>query len=234
MKPVLCLILLLILHGEVVADDLAQKTSVCRELIGSVRPSGEDGDAWQRWRDDADRGYRDCRGSGMPLDVRVRALLKYAIASDTRGQSQAALAAYQEALGLLDASKGKEVDLLIEVLDQTASLAGRLGMRRPATEYSQRALDERTRKYGPKSAKAIEGMVNHAMTYAAFEEYDRTEKLVREAVRVAEGSCGPQCEARSIAYVGMQSYFHFVGNEREAARYGDMALDASPNGGSKK
>jgi len=234
MKRAVCLTLLLVCNGNLAADDLAQRTAVCNEMIGSVRPSGEDGEAWQQWSDEADRAYRDCRGSRMPLDVRVRALVKYAMASDTRDRIQAALAAYQEALAFLDASKNKDADLLIEVLDQAATVAGRQGMQPAAKKYSDRALDERLKKYGAKSAKAAEGTVNLAMIYAAFGDYDSAGKLVREAVRVAEASCGPQCEARSIAYAGMQSYYHFVGNEREAAKYGDMALDASPSDGSKK
>lgn len=227
-KASFALIFLLSYAGSLVAENLSRDAVACRELVGSVRPSGEDGEPWLRWEAEADRAYRDCRGTKLPLDVRVKTLLKYGMASDVRGRSQTAISAYKEAVGLLDGAKSEYVDLLIDSLDKAACLESSQGLRSDATEHSKRALAERVKNYGAKSEAAVVGMVNLAMVHAAFKDYEKSESLVRQAVRVAKEACGPQCEALSAAYVGMQTYYELIGNDAEAEKYADLALDASP------
>jgi tetratricopeptide (TPR) repeat protein len=237
-KTTLIVILLLSIAGRVLGDTASGEAVHCRQLIGAVRPPSEDDERGARYLDDADRAYRDCRDGRLPLDVRVNALRMYGIASEIRGRSQAAIGAYKEALGLLDRAEANHRAMLIEVLDQAASVETRAGLRSDATAHSKQALDERGKQYGSTSAEVSTGMVTLAMVHASFGEYEQSEKLLRQGVRVAEKVCPqPECDALAFAYSGMQTFYDLVGKSSEARKYAELAQEAIPSrrrGGSKE
>src|SRR5687768_16389048 len=104
-KPALFAVLLLSV-GTIAAEEFSREVINCRALVASVRPPADEGEQGTQYLDDAERAYRDCRGVKLPLDLRVKALLKYAMASDNRGRDQAANAPLAEALDLLDRDRG--------------------------------------------------------------------------------------------------------------------------------
>lgn len=228
-QKILIAILFLSIASTAFANPLSKEIGNCRDVIGVVRPPSQDDERATRYLDDADRAWRDRRGSKLPLDVRVNALLMYGMASDIRNRSQAAIDAYKEALGLLDRVKGENAAVLIEVLDQAASVESRTGVRADAIAHSKRALDERVKKYGATSAEVSTGMVNLAMTHTTFGENEESERLLRQAVRVAEKVCGPRCDALAFAYSGLQTFYELVGRTAEAGKYAELAQEAIPS-----
>ena len=160
----------------------------------------------------------------------MNALLKYAIASGNREQSQAAIAAIGEAIELLDHARDADSDTasLIEVLSQAAFLETRAGLRNDATAHGKRAVDARIKKYGRNSAETAEGWVNLAMVYVSFDEYAKSEALLSDAIRVAEKACGPECETLVHAYSGMEALYAAQGNTAEAKKYAELGQNAVP------
>ena len=129
----------------------------------------------------------------------------------------------------LDRAKKDNAELLIEALDKAASLESAHGLWADATEHSKRALDERVAKYGEGSGEASLGIVDLAAIHATFGDFEKAEKLFRQAVRVAEKACGPECEALFMAYTGMQTYYQLTGNAAEAERYAEKTGEALPS-----
>jgi tetratricopeptide (TPR) repeat protein len=227
MKKTLSLFLLL-WSVNAVAQRVSGDAVKCRDLVASIRPPLDEGDEGRRYLNDADTAYRDCRGSNLPLDVRVNALLKYAIASGNREQSQAAIAAIGEAIELLDHARDADTATLIEVLSQAAFLETRAGLRNDATAHGKRAVDARIKKYGRNSAETAEGWVNLAMVYVSFDEYAKSEALLRDAIRVAQEACGPECETLVHAYSGMEALYAAQGKTAEAKKYAELGQNAVP------
>lgn len=228
MNKTTLLILLVAVAGHIFADTSPKGIARCEQLTDEVRWSGEEGEKADRFLQDADSAYRDCRGTMMPIEVRMNALLKFGLASDAGGRVQTATDAYNEALGLMERSKDSDRDQIIEVLDLAASAESRSGFRSDALRHSTRAVEERQKMYGRESAEASVGYVNLATIYATFNELDDCEKWLREAVRIAEKACGPECDALALAYSGMQTLYEIIGNKAEAQKYSELAVDAIP------
>ena len=229
MKRTTVCIVLLVLTFSAVAGEVSRGGGNCQELVAFVRPSlGEDGEDGERYLENADKAYRDCRSAKVPLEIRAKVLFKYGIASASRERVQAALDALREAIGLLDIATGDHTELLIEVLDYTASVESRGGMQTDAIAHSKMAADMRVERYGPNSAEAADGLTNLAAAYATFKEYEKAEALLRDAIQTAKQACGPECYALVKAYSGMEVIFSEQGNLAEATKYAELAQNAVP------
>ena len=229
MKRTTVWIVLLVLTPGALAGDGSRGGESCRELVAFVRPTlGEQGEDGERYLENADKAYRDCRGAKVPVDIRAKALFKYGIASASRERVQAALVALREAIGLLDRASDDHGEFLIEVLDYTASVESRAGMRTDAIAHAKRAAEMRAETYGSRSAEASEGMVHLAMVYVTFKDYAKAEALLREAVRIAAQACGPECDALVAAYAGMETLYEALGDKTEARKYGELGVNAVP------
>jgi tetratricopeptide (TPR) repeat protein len=225
-RTALCLFVLL-WSVSVIAQHRSGE-AVCRVLVASVRPPLDEGEQAKQYLDDAGTAYRDCRGSNLPVDVRVNALSKYATASAIREQHQAAIAALGEAIDLLDGARDVDMVLLIDVLGQAAFVESRAGLRSDATAHAKRAVEARIKKYGPNSVEAAEGLGHLAMVHATFAEYAQSEALLRDAIRIAAKACGPECDALVLAYVGMEVLYEAQGKTAEATKYAELAQNAVP------
>lgn len=232
MKTTVLCVILLVSSSSLGAYDVSRAGTTCRDLVATVRPS-LDGEEGERYLDSADKAYRDCRGAKVPLEIRAKALFKFGIASAAREREQAALDALREAVSLLDRASGEHAELLIDVLDYTAFVESRAGMQTDAIAHSKRAADVRVEKYGRSSEEAAEGMIHLAMVHVSFKEYGKTEALLRDAIRIAEQTCGPQCNVLVDAYAGMETLYEAQGNRAEAKKYAELGQNAVPTRGSK-
>lgn len=224
MKSLLIIALLLASSPSVRAAD----ADTCRQLLISALPDQEGAKA-EAFFDDAEKVYRDCRSTNLPTDVRVQALVKYGIAKHVRGQAQTAVQAFHEALEILDSASGDQTPLLLEVLDRTVMAENDARLRSDAIAHSSRALSLRQAKFGKDSPEAVRGMVTLAIVHATFEDYDKSESLLRTAVRTAEKKCGPECDSLAFAYSGMYALYSAQGKEAEAKKYDEMDLNATPS-----
>jgi tetratricopeptide (TPR) repeat protein len=202
--------------------------ATCRQLLISPLPDQQDAKA-EAYFDDAEKLYRDCRGTNLPIDVRVQALVKYGTAKHLRGQTQTAIQAYREALDILDSAKGDQTQMLLDVLDHLVMAEPDARLRSDAIAHSSRALSLRQAKFGKDSQEAVRGMVTLAIVHATFEDFAKSEALLRTAIRTAEKTCGPECDALAFAYSGMYALYTTLGNEAEAKKYDEMALNATPS-----
>ncbi len=176
---------------------------------------------------DARRAFRDCRGEKLPVEIRVNALVKYAIAVSARGETQSAVDAFVEAIDILDRAPAGKEELLITVLDQAATLEAEVNLRENAVAHATRSSEIRIKTYGKASSEAAVGLVQLGVVYGNFHEYEKGEKLVREAIRIAEKDCGFRCHALIQAYAGMEGLYASRGNKAEAKRYYELALDVA-------
>jgi tetratricopeptide (TPR) repeat protein len=224
MKMTVLLALLVVSNGNMLAGDLPRAVEDCRALVGAITPPVEDGDELLAYEADARRAYRDCRGERFPVEIRVNALVKYALAISPRGETQAAVAAFAEAIDLLDRDPAGNAQLLITVLDQASLLEAQVGLRENAVTHAARSSEIRIKTYGKTSSEAAIGLVQLGLVYGNFNDYERGEKLVREAIHLAEKHCGPRCNALVQAYHGMEALYATRGNKAEAKKYGEMAL----------
>ena len=222
MKSLFVVAALLLASPSVLATD-----AQCRQLLMSPMPDQDDAKA-EAYFDDAEKVYRDCRSTNLPMDVRVQALVKYGTAKHLRGQTQAAIQAYRQALEILDGVKGDQTQMLLEVLDRVVMAENDARLRSDAIAHSSRALSLRQAKFGKDSQEALRGMVTLAIVHATFEDYDKSESLLRTAIRTAEKTCGPECDALAFAYSGMYALYSTLGKETEAKKYDEMALNATP------
>jgi hypothetical protein len=74
----------------------------CRALLAVELEAGGDNDAYFRA---AAAAHRDCRGEGLPLEIRLGATTRHADVQALRGELQAAMRTYGEAVALLDAAR---------------------------------------------------------------------------------------------------------------------------------
>ncbi|HEX8251754.1 MAG TPA: tetratricopeptide repeat protein [Thermoanaerobaculia bacterium] len=204
----------------------AADVDACNRLLMSQPPEEGTADP-NTYFDDAEKVYRDCRGSELPTDVRVKALAKYATAKYIAGHAQSASAAYSEAIELLGRSKGSAAQLL-DVLDKAVLAATDARLRTDAIAHAKRALALRRAEFGEDSPEVIAGIVNLSNVHIAFEELDQSESLLRAAVRTAEKRCASRCGELSLAYSGMSALYTAMGNEAEAKRYDELALSTMP------
>jgi tetratricopeptide (TPR) repeat protein len=225
MKKLLVLISLLLASATSV---LAGDADACRQLLMSQLQAYPETDAAAAYFDDAEKAYRDCRGAKLPVDVRVKALMKYGVAKEVRGDVQAATDAFREAVAILDRAPGDQTAMLIDALDGTVLAEEHAHLRSDAIEHSTRALTLRRTKFGNDSQEAVIGMVKLGIVHATFGDYDKSESLLRTAVRTAEKTCGPECDALSEAYSGMYALYATQGREAEAKKYEEMAMNARP------
>lgn len=227
------LCILLFVSASLVAEDASRVGTSCRELVAQVRSGLSEGEEAKGYLESADKAYRDCRGAKLPVEIRVKALFKYGVASAIRGREQAAIDALREAIGLVDRGTGDYRELLIEILDYTAFVESGAGIQTDATLHSKRAANLRAEKYGPRSAEAAEGLAHLAMVHATFKEYEKAEAMLRDAIRIAEQACGPQCDALVNAYAGMETLYEAQGNRAEAKKYAELGQNAVPTRRSK-
>lgn len=207
---------------------LAADAEACRRLLTSQLQAYPEPDRADSFFDDAEKAYRDCRGTKLPVDIRVRALMKYGVAKEVRGGAQAATGAFREAIAILDRAPGDQTTMLIEVLDATVLAEEHAHLRSDAIAHSTRALTLRRARFGNDSPEAVIGMVKLGIVHATFEDYAESESLLRTAVRIAEKTCGPECDALSEAYSGMYALYAAQGKEAEAKKYEEMAMNARP------
>jgi tetratricopeptide (TPR) repeat protein len=207
----------------------AQDAVECRELVASVSPPLDEGEGHRRYLAGAAGAYRDCRGKKTPVDVRVHAIVKYALAKSTSFEGQTAVAALGEAIDVLDRERGDHAALLIEVLDHAVLVESQLLLRSEAFLHAKRAADVRAKKYGRNSAESAVGLVNLAIVYATFKDDAKAEDLMRQAVRIAEKACGPECDALALAYSGMETLYATRGKDVEARKYAELAQEAIPS-----
>jgi tetratricopeptide (TPR) repeat protein len=225
-KNILPLVSLLLIASA--PSTFAAETDVCRQLVTSLSFPTEGDGRQEAFFKDAEKAYHDCRDSKLPADVRARALVKYGVASDLRGYGQTAISAFREAVETLDRFPGDQTGLLIEVLDHATALETAARLRADAMAHANRALSLRRAKFGDQSAEAVTGMVNLAVAQATFGDYKASEMLLRTAVRTAERTCGPECDALADAYSGMAALYAAEGNEAEAKKYAEMSANANP------
>ncbi len=228
MRLTVLLAFLIVSNVNMRAQDLSRQAEDCRALVATLTPPYEEGEEQLLAHDaDARRAYRDCRGETLPVEIRVYALVKYALAISPRGETQSAVAAFAEAIDILDrAPVGKE-ELLITVLDQAALLETQAELRENTIGHATRASEVRIKTYGKTSPEAAVGLVQLGLAYADFNDDEKGEKLMREAIRIAEKDCGPKCSALALAYHGMEALYATRGNKAEAKRYADLALDVA-------
>jgi tetratricopeptide (TPR) repeat protein len=224
MKSLFLLSTLLLASASAV---FATEADVCRQLLLSRMPDEGPADA-PAFFDDAEKAYRDCRSAKLPADIRVKVLMKYGRAQYVRGQTQGAIQAFREALEILDRASGDQTPLLLEVLDRVVTAENDARLRSDAIAHSSRALSLRQAKFGKDSQEAVRGMVTLAIVHATFEDYAKSESLLRTAIRTAEKTCGPECDALAFAYSGMYALYSTLGNEAEAKKYDEMSLNATP------
>jgi hypothetical protein len=117
---------------------------------------------------------------------------------------------------------------LIDILDYTAFMESRAGLRSDATVHAKKAVDLRAKTYGRASAETAEGFVHLAMVHVTFHEYAKTEALLRDAIRIAEKACGPECDALATAYAGMETLYEAQGMTAEARKYAEPGQNAVP------
>lgn len=206
---------------------LAANADACRQLLVSTPPNEGDADI-EAYFNDAEQAYRDCRGTNLPADVRVNALMKYAMAKRLRGYTQAAIPALRDAIELLDRAPGDQTLTLLEALDRLSMAETDARLQSDAVAHATRALALRKTKYGNDSAEAVTGMVHLALVHATFGNYAPSESLLKNAVRTADKLCGPECDALVEAYSGMYSFYETQGNAAEAKKYQQLSLDAAP------
>lgn len=236
MKLTVLLAVLVVSNVNMLAEDLSRQAQDCRALVAALTPPVEDGEELLAHDADARRAYRDCRGEKLPVEIRVNALVKYALAISPRGETQAAVAAFAEAIDILDRAPAGKAELLIPVLDQAALLEAGVDLRENAVAHATRSSEIRIKTYGKDSPEAAVGLVQLGLVYGNFKDYEKGEKLVRDAIRIAEKDCGPKCSALVQAYHGMEALYATRGNKAEAKRYGELALDVatSPRASSSK
>lgn len=228
MKRTALCILLSLWSVRAAAQEFSREALQCRDLVASVRPPIDEAEEGRQYLDDADQAYRNCRGSNLPLEIRVSALLKYAIASENRDRRQEAIAVLTEAIHLLDGAPDGYLELLIDVLGQAASAEARAGLRVDATAHAKRALEARIHKYGKNSDEAAAGIIALATVHYTFQDFAKTEMLLRDAIRIAEKACGPECDTLVLAYSGMESVYAAQGKTDESKRYAELAANAVP------
>ena len=226
MKNLLVLMSLLFLSSSF--SVLAADAGSCRQLLVSQLKAYPEPAEAAAYFDDAEKAYRDCRSTSLPIDIRVQALVKYGTAKHVRGGVQAAIGAFREAIAILDGAPGDQTAVLIEVLDRTVSAESDAHLRTDAIAHANRALSLRQEKFGDDSPEAVVGRVQLGLVHATFEEYGKSESLLRTAVRIAEKTCGPECDVLAQAYSGMSAFYATQGNEAEAKKYDEMALNAIP------
>jgi hypothetical protein len=219
-------LLMLISLMFVAHSTLAANADACRQLLVSTPPNEGDVDV-EAYFNDAEQAYRDCRGTNLPADVRVEALMKYAMAKRLRGYTQAAIPALREAIELLDRTRGDEA-MLLEALDRLFMAETDARLQSDAVAHANRALSLRKAKFGNDSAEAVTGMVQLALVHATFGNYAPSESLLKNAVRTADKLCGPECDALVEAYSGMYAFYEAQGNTAEAKKYQQLSLDAAP------
>lgn len=227
MKTTTLSIILLLGSSSLNAQDLSWDEAKCRELVASVRPPLSGGEEGRQYLESADKAYRDCRGANLPVEIRAKALFKYGIATAAREREQASIAALREAIDLLDPS-GEHTELLIEILDKVAFVESRAGLQTDATDHAKRAVDVRVKTYGRNSAQTAEGMLYLAMVHLTFHDYVKSEALLRDAIRIAEKACGPECDVLVTAYAGMETFYQAQGKPEEAKRYSELSQNAVP------
>ena len=223
-----------LVSSPLAAEDVPRAETSCRELVAQVRPGPSEGKEADDYLENADKAYRDCRGAKFPVDIRAKALFKYAIASAGRKRDQAAIEALREGIGLFDRATGADRELLIEILDYATFLEISAGLHADAAAHSKTAVEIRAEKYGPKSAEVADGLGHLAMVHTSLKEYDKAEALLRDAIQLAEQACGPQCRALVNAYTGMEVLYREQGNTEEATKYAELAQNAVPPRRSKR
>jgi hypothetical protein len=179
----------------------AANVDACRQLLVSTPPNEGDADI-EAYFNDAEQAYRDCRGTDFPADVRVKVLMKYAMAKRLRGYTQAAIPALREAIELLDRGPGDQT-LTLEALDRLSMAETDARLQSDAVAHATRALALRKAKYGNDSAEAVTGMVQLALVHATLENFGPGESLLHDAMRVAEKICGTECAASVEARMAM-------------------------------
>lgn len=237
MKLTLLLAVLVVSNLNMFAEDLSRQAADCRALVATITPPVEEGDELLAHEAEAKRAYRDCRSEKLPVEIRANALVKYALAISPRGEIQSAVAAFAEAIDILDRDPAAKAQLLITVLDQASLLEAQVGLRENAVAHAARSSEIRMKTYGKTSPEAAVGFVQLGLVYGNFNDYEKAEKFVREAIRLAEKDCGPKCNALVQAYHGMEALYATRGNKAEAKRYAAMALDVATSarvGGTKE
>lgn len=224
MKHLLVLSLLLFASSSSV---LAADADACRQLLVSSLPDEGGADA-QAYFDDAEKVFRDCRGTALPVDIRVKALMKYGTSRAVRGSTQAAIEAFREALDILDSTSGDQTQMLIAVLDSLRMAETDAHLRLDSIAHAKRALSLRQVKFGDDSVEAVQGMVSLGFVHASFGDWGKCESLLRAAVRIAEKACGPECDALAEAYSGMAAFYASQGNVTEEKKYDELAINAIP------
>lgn len=233
MKTTTLCIVLLLASSSLMAKDVSRGEEKCRELVSAVRPPLSGGEEGKQYLESADEAYRDCRGAKLSLELRAKVLFKYGIATAVREQGQASIAALREAIDLLGEGGGDHPELLIDILDYVVFMESRAGLQTDATAHAKKAVDVRTKTYGRNSAQAAEGMVHLAMVHVTFNEYARSEALLRDAIRMAEKACGPECDVLVSAYAGMETLCEAQGKHEDAKRYSELGQNAVPTRGRK-
>jgi tetratricopeptide (TPR) repeat protein len=224
MKTLLAFVLLVL---TLAPGALGADVQSCRQLLTSLSPPGVE-EGHQAFLDDADTAYRDCRDSQLPFDIRVKALMKYGAANHVRGYKQTASSALREAIDILDHAPGDQTPMLLEALDSAVLIETDARLRSNAIAHAKRALSLREAKFGSGSAEAAQAMVDLSIVLITFGDFRTAEALLREAVRIAEKKCGPECVALSRAYMGMSVLYTTLGDQANAKRYDELALSAFP------
>lgn len=227
MKTTTLCIILLLGSSSLIAEDLTRAEAKCRELVASVRPPLSEGEEGTQYLESADKAHRDCRGAKLPVEIRAKALFKYGIATAAREREQASIAALREAVDLL-VPGGEHTELLIEILDYVVFVESRAGLQTDATVHAKSAVDVRSKTYGRNSAQAAEGMAHLAMVHLTFHDYAKSEALLRDAIRIAEKACGPECDVLVTVYAGMETLYEAQGKPEEAKRYSELSQNAVP------
>lgn len=194
----------------------------CKKLIG-----GEPGD--EKYVQNAEKAYRDCRGADIPADMLLSVYRRYADTRDALGERQTAISIYKSGIGAFEARKGRGTSgLLIEALDQLARLESREGLRADAVEHATRALNLRRSLFGLESREAAVGLSRLGMVFVDARDFVGAEPYLKAAIKIATEACAPQCEELSEVLAAMSVWYSDQGNETEAKRYWVLSTDALP------
>jgi tetratricopeptide (TPR) repeat protein len=203
----------------------ADTTQRCRELLKAL--SADEGGGYDSaFFSNADAAFRECRDAKVAAPVRAEAMAKYASAEVARGHVQTAIAAYGEALGVLDSIAAPDSSLLVEVLDRLAAAESAASLRTSAIAHAERALAIRSTRSGNQSADAAIGTMKLGLIHANLREFEASERILRSAMQMAR-KARDDGDALNQVYAAMYALYSAQGMDTEAAKYLDLALGVS-------
>ncbi|HEX7830040.1 MAG TPA: tetratricopeptide repeat protein [Thermoanaerobaculia bacterium] len=207
---------------------LAADAKLCRDLVAVSVPGDSPGDA-ETFFANAEAAYRDCSGSGLSIEIRASAAANFGFANDIRGNYQTAVAAYGEALAVLENAKAAKPRTVLSVLDKAVRAELRAGLHSQALAHAERAAELRRSAFGIDSDDAVQGTVSLAMVHTELKQYDKAEAILQAALASVRKRCSEECRPLAEVYAGFSAFHAAQGNAAEVSRYEELLLHATPS-----